>query len=282
LRDERRKHVEKGSNKEAGGGLSNRQVYRGAFCGLKHRQEAAFAAQFVHVSSCDLAITIAMPAHRSAAVRSPRPTGALRPALLRACCLLALALGQSAFAQSAAAPAEATSTVKTAVEGVLEAVRATPAARDGDLAAISKLVEEKFLPYTDFERTTRLAVGEAVWKDATPAQQQALFKEFQTLLVRTYATELTQISGSSVKFSYLTVQTNATNVVVPTRMATNGDDNEIDYRVEKGDHGPRIYDINIMGAWLVQLYKGQFQTQLSKGGIDALIKSLAAHNGHPA
>jgi ABC-type transporter MlaC component len=65
-------------------------------------------------------------------------------------------------------------------------------------------------------------------------------------------------------------------------MATNGDDNEIDYRVEKGDHGPRIYDINIMGAWLVQLYKGQFQTQLSKGGIDALIKSLAAHNGHPA
>jgi ABC-type transporter MlaC component len=206
----------------------------------------------------------------------------LRPALLRACCLLALALGQSAFAQSAAAPAEATSTVKTAVEGVLEAVRATPAARDGDLAAISKLVEEKFLPYTDFERTTRLAVGEAVWKDATPAQQQALFKEFQTLLVRTYATELTQISGSSVKFSYLTVQTNATNVVVPTRMATNGDDNEIDYRVEKGDHGPRIYDINIMGAWLVQLYKGQFQTQLSKGGIDALIKSLAAHNGHPA
>ncbi len=172
--------------------------------------------------------------------------------------------------------------MKTAVEGVLEAVRATPAARDGDLAAISKLVEEKFLPYTDFERTTRLAVGEAVWKDATPAQQQALFKEFQTLLVRTYATELTQISGSSVKFSYLTVQTNATNVVVPTRMATNGDDNEIDYRVEKGDHGPRIYDINIMGAWLVQLYKGQFQTQLSKGGIDALIKSLAAHNGHAA
>ncbi len=175
---------------------------------------------------------------------------------------------------------EATSTVKTAVEGVLAAVRATPAAHDGDLEAISRQVEQKFLPYTDFERTTRLAVGEAVWKAATPAQQQALFKEFQTLLVRTYATELTQIAGNTVKFTYLPVLGSGASVIVPTRMNTNGDDNQIDYRIEKTDQGLRIYDINILGAWLVQLYKGQFQSQLSKGGIDALIKSLAAHNGH--
>ena len=195
---------------------------------------------------------------------------------------LALSLAVPAYAAAdSGANAEATAAVKSAVEGVLTAVRANPAAKDGDLAAISHQVEEKFLPYTDFERTTRLAVGEAVWTAATPAQQQALFKEFQTLLVRTYATELTQISDSTVKFSYLPVITTSSSLVVPTRMNTNGDDNQIDYRVEKGEHGYRIYDINIMGAWLVQLYKGQFATQLSKGGVDALIKSLAAHNGHP-
>ena len=200
--------------------------------------------------------------------------------------ILGWALGQAvpaAAAPETGANAEASAAVKTAVEGVLNAVRANPAAKDGDLAAISHQVEEKFLPYTDFERTTRLAVGEAVWTQATPAQQQALFKEFQTLLVRTYATELTQISDSTVKFSYPPVfSTSNSSLVVPTRMNTNGDDNEIDYRVEKSEHGYRIYDINIMGAWLVQLYKGQFATQLNKGGIDALIKSLAAHNGHPS
>jgi ABC-type transporter MlaC component len=197
--------------------------------------------------------------------------------------LCASSLSLSVVARAAdVAPsaADATSTVKTAVEGVLAAVRATPAARDGDLEAISREVEEKFLPYTDFERTTRLAVGEAVWKQATPAQQQALFKEFQTLLVRTYATELTQISGNTVKFTYLPVQSSASSLIVPTRMNTNGDDNEIDYRIEKTDKGPRIYDISILGAWLVQLYKGQFAGQLQQGGIDGLIKSLAAHNGH--
>jgi phospholipid transport system substrate-binding protein len=199
-------------------------------------------------------------------------------------CSLGLALSQAVPAYAApetGANAEASAVVKTAVEGVLAAVRANPAAKDGDLAAISKLVEEKFLPYTDFERTTRLAVGEAVWSAATPAQQQELFKQFQTLLVRTYATELTQISDGTVKFRYLPVLTTTSSLVVPTRMNTNGDDNQIDYRVEKSEHGWRIYDINILGAWLVELYKGQFATQLNKGGIDALIKSLVAHNGHP-
>jgi phospholipid transport system substrate-binding protein len=199
-------------------------------------------------------------------------------------CSLGLALSQAVPASAApetGANAEASAAVKTAVEGVLAAVRANPAAKDGDLAAISKLVEEKFLPYTDFERTTRLAVGEAVWSAATPAQQQELFKQFQTLLVRTYATELTQISDGTVKFRYLPVLTTTSSLVVPTRMNTNGDDNQIDYRVEKSEHGWRIYDINILGAWLVELYKGQFATQLNKGGIDALIKSLVAHNGHP-
>ncbi len=219
---------------------------------------------------------------RPVPILKPFPSqGAYRRFVTLATFVVTFAVALAAHAApDTAANAEASAAVKTAVEGVLTAVRANPAAKDGDLTAISKQVEEKFLPYTDFERTTRLAVGEAVWTQATPAQQQALFKEFQTLLVRTYAAELTQISDSTVKFSYLPVQTMASSLVVPTRMNTNGDDNEIDYRVEKGEHGYRIYDINIMGAWLVQLYKGQFATQLNKGGVDALIKSLAAHNGH--
>jgi ABC-type transporter MlaC component len=139
-------------------------------------------------------------------------------------------------------------------------------------------VEAKFLPYTDFEKTTRLALGEALWKEATPEQQHELYVQFRALLVRTYATELTQIIGSKVKFQYLPAQGSGAQVVVPTHMATNGDDNEIDYRLEKTDKGWRIYDINIMGAWLVVLYRGQFASQLKNGGIDGLIKSLAAHN----
>jgi phospholipid transport system substrate-binding protein len=214
----------------------------------------------------------------------PRPSRISRRTRVRidfhTLCVIGMALN---FAWTGRVLAEAPATdpsaaVKSAVEGVLEGVRADHDASAGDIDAISRQVEARFLPYTDFERTTRLALGEALWKEATPDQQHALYIQFRALLVRTYATELTQIIGSKVQFQYLPVQGSGAQVVVPTHMATNGDDNEIDYRLEKTDKGWRIYDINIMGAWLVVLYKGQFASQLKNGGIDGLIKSLAAHN----
>lgn len=198
----------------------------------------------------------------------------LGAAVALALALFALGL---AHAQSPAA-SDPSSAVKSAVEGVLTAVRADARASGGDIDAISGLVEEKFLPYTDFEHTTRLALGETVWSAATPAQQHALFMAFQTLLVRTYATELTQIIGTNVKFQYQAVQGSGANIIVPTHLASNGDDNQIDYRVEKSDKGYRIYDIRILGAWLSVLYRGQFASQLAHGGVDNLIKSLEAHN----
>jgi len=247
-----------------------------------YRREAAalacgFAAQFkAALRSGELAKKM------NRLKRSPIPQGAPAHAqrCLRVFVPFFLVAGTLAWTLAQAEPvaADPTAAVKTAVEGVLEGVRAEPNAKAGDLDAITRQVAERFLPYTDFEKTTRIALGEALWRQATPEQQHALFVQFQTLLVRTYATELTQIIGSKVKFQYQPVKGSAADVIVPTHMATNGDDNQIDYRLSKTDKGWRIYDINIMGAWLSVLYRGQFASQLQNGGIDGLIASLAAHN----
>jgi ABC-type transporter MlaC component len=37
----------------------------------------------------------------------------------------------------------------------------------------------------------------------------------------------------------------------------------------------------MMGAWMVQVYRQQFAGRLATGGIDGLIKYLAAHNRGP-
>jgi ABC-type transporter MlaC component len=57
-----------------------------------------------------------------------------------------------------------------------------------------------------------------------------------------------------------------------------GDTMPIDYRVHKSDAGWKIYDINMMGAWMIQVYRQQFAAQIAKGGIDGLIRYLAEHN----
>ena len=190
---------------------------------------------------------------------------------------LAVAAPQAAVhpAPSASAPAA----LQAAVEGTIAAIQDNPAARGGDPAATATVVESHFLPYTDFRRTARLATGDA-WNKATPAQQDQIFQAFQTLLTRVYAAQLTQIQGQKVSFAFNapTPVPNSTDVVIGSTVHTATDDLSTRYRLEKTRDGYRIYDIDLMGIWLVQVYQQQFAAQLRAGGVDGLIKYLNAHN----
>ncbi|HLX02313.1 MAG TPA: ABC transporter substrate-binding protein [Trinickia sp.] len=193
--------------------------------------------------------------------------------------LAAAFVSGTAFAQ-----ASPDSVAKTAVEGTVTAMKADPQAKSGDMAKITGLVETRFVPYTDFLRTTRIAVGQDAWSKATPDQQKQLFEQFQLLLVRTYAASLSQLRDQNVTFKFVPSSTpaGAKDTVVQTHVLTNGDDQGIDYRMAKTADGWKIYDINMMGAWLIQVYQRQFAEQISKGGVDGLIKFLTEHNARGA
>lgn len=173
--------------------------------------------------------------------------------------------------------------LKGTIDKVMTAIRNDPAARAGDPERTLEIVRRDFLPSTDFMLTTQYAVGSA-WARATPAQRDALFREFQTLLARTYAIQLTQIQQENMQFRYAPaakVSANATDAVVKTTVITGGDTMPIDYRLHKTAAGWKIYDINMMGAWMIQVYRQQFAARLASEGIDGLIRYLAAHNRGP-
>lgn len=173
--------------------------------------------------------------------------------------------------------------VQAAVEDVLGTIKSNPETRAGDLNKITAVVERQFLPYTDFQRSTRLAVGSA-WRDATPDQRRQLFEQFQALLVRSYALSLSQLRDQNVKFRYKPAQagSNASDSVVETRVLNNGEELQIDYRLQKTTAGWKIYDINMMGAWMIEVYRQQFADILAQGGIDGLLKYLVRHNSRQA
>ncbi|KAK46382.1 ABC transporter substrate-binding protein [Caballeronia sp. LZ029] len=187
------------------------------------------------------------------------------------------------FAGEALAQTSPDAVVKNAVEGTVNAMKADPQARGGDMAKITQLVETRFLPATDFQRTTRIAVGKA-WASATPEQQKQLYDQFQTLLVRTYAASLSQLRDQDVKFKFdaPNIDANAKDTVVESHVISTGGDNPVRYRLEKTPQGWKIYDIDMMGAWLIQVYQQQFAGQLQKGGVDGLIKFLSEHNARSA
>jgi ABC-type transporter MlaC component len=192
----------------------------------------------------------------------------------------ALAAAPYAFAQQADSRSP-DRMVRTTIDGVMAAIHTDAAARSGDAKRIYQIVEQKFLPSTDFMLTTQYAVGNEAWAKATPAQRDALFKQFQTLLARTYATQLMQVRGQDTQFKFPPMApppSSATDAVVRSEVITGGDTMPIDYRVHKTAVGWKIYDINMMGAWMIVVYRQQFAAQIQRGGIDGLIKFLAAHN----
>jgi phospholipid transport system substrate-binding protein len=192
--------------------------------------------------------------------------------------LAAAVVSTAAFAQSAP-----DAVVKSAVQGTVTAMKSDPKARGGDMAKITEVVQTHFLPATDFQRTTRIAIGKA-WSTATPEQQKQLYEQFTLLLTRTYAASLSQLRDQDVKFQFApaNVPAGATDAVVQSHVLSNGGDDAIDYRLTKGPSGWKIYDINMMGAWLIQVYQTQFSDQINKGGIDGLIKFLTEHNARGA
>lgn len=191
-----------------------------------------------------------------------------------------MAQGQAVQAQGTANAAISTpdALVKTLSEDVLASIRKDPTLQSGDIARLNALIDEKILPHVNFEKMTRLAVGRG-WREASPEQRQALTREFRSLLVRTYAGAVSAAKDYQVQMKPFRADPGETDVTVRTQaVPARGDPIQLDYRVEKTAAGWKIYDVNVLGVWLVENYRNTFAGEISRGGIDGLIKSLVERN----
>ena len=170
--------------------------------------------------------------------------------------------------------------IKRITTDTLDTIKADKTLRNGDVGKIIQLVDSKLMPHVNFRRMTALATGPA-WRKATPEQQTRLQEEFKVLLVRTYAGALSQVSDQTVFVKPLRAGQEDKNLVVNTEVRGKGDPIQLDYRLEKtpGEGaGWMVFDLNVLGVWLIENYRTQFSKEINAGGIDALIASLAERN----
>ncbi|NNG24890.1 MlaC/ttg2D family ABC transporter substrate-binding protein [Telluria aromaticivorans] len=192
--------------------------------------------------------------------------------------LIAAATATFAFATSAIAAEAPDVLVKRISADVIETVKADKDIQGGNRAKIMELVNSKILPHVDADKMTAQAAGR-FWRQATPEQQKQLSQEFKTLLVYTYSGALTQIKNETVEFKPMRAEAGATDVEVRSQVnVARGEPITLNYRLANGPQGWKIYDINVLGAWLVETYKSTFTSEINKGGIDGLIKKLAERN----
>ena len=188
----------------------------------------------------------------------------------------ACALGMVHAVYAAEEPADVF--VKRVSGDILDAIKADKSIHSGDVNKIGLLVDQRVMPNVNFLRMTASAVGPG-WRQATPEQQKRLQEEFKTLLVRTYAGALGQVNDQTIVVKPLRAAADDKEVLVRTEVRGKGDPIQLDYRVEKSADGAwKVYNMNVMGIWLVENYKTQFAQEINAKGVDGLIASLSDRN----
>jgi len=163
---------------------------------------------------------------------------------------------------------------------ILDKIKTDKSIKSGDVLQIVALVDARIMPNVNFQRMTASAVGPA-WRQATPEQQKRLQEEFKTLLVRTYAGALSQVGDQTIVVKPLRASPEDKEVVVRTEVIGHGDPVQLDYKMEKtpGDGaGWKIYNLNVLGVWLMETYRSQFAQEISAKGVAGLITTLTERN----
>lgn len=179
-----------------------------------------------------------------------------------------------------AADEAADAMIKRLSTEVLDAIKEDKAIQAGDLSRIIALVDVKIMPNVNFQRMTAAAVGPA-WRQASAEQQKRLQDEFKILLVRTYAGALTQVSDQTILVKPLRAAVDDKDVVVRSEVKGRGDAIQLDYRMEKTPGqgaGWKIFNLNVLGVWLMETYRSQFAQEINAKGLDGLIATLTERN----
>ena len=207
----------------------------------------------------------------------------LQQSVLASALTLGVAVPLTALSAHTATAADATTAlapdafIKSITDEVFATVKSDKAIQQGDLRKVQAMVDTKIMPNVNLQRMTATAVGRS-WRQATPEQQKRLQEEFKTLLVYTYAGAAAQIKDQTIEYKPMRGRPEDTEVVVRTLVRNKGDTIQLDYRLEKVDGGWKIYDVNVLGAWLVQTYQSSFAQEVTASGVDGLIGKLVERN----
>ncbi len=163
-------------------------------------------------------------------------------------------------------------------QGVLDEIKADRSLQSADINRLNNLVDKRVMPHVNFQRMTALSVGRN-WRSASPEQQKILMAEFRRLLLFTYADAVRQVTDTQIRVRPMRSKPEDTEVIVRTQVLRPGKEAiQLDYRLEKADGSWKIFDLNILGLWLVEHYRNQFQQVVGASGIDGLIRALQDKN----
>lgn len=164
--------------------------------------------------------------------------------------------------------------IETAAQAMLDDLNAHRAEYRKDPKKIDALVDRILLPHFD---TTFAAqrVLKANWRTATPEQRKRFIDAFYKFLLHNYGSALVDFTGDRLKVLPARAAANSDQALVQTKVKRNdGTMVAVDYRVRKTADGWKAWDVVIEGISSATSFGNDFNAQIQKEGLDAVIKRL--------
>ena len=185
----------------------------------------------------------------------------------------------SGLASAAVGEEDPLQLVRSTADRVLNEVRVRRAELEASPGKVYELVDQIVLPRFDFVYISRLVLGRH-WRRATPQQRKEFTREFQELLVRTYATALLNYSDQQITYLPLRREADARVVTVSTRVTTSGvPPIPINYSLRRNSEQWKVFDVTIDGVSLVSNYRSSFASQIRRFKLQGLIERMRQLNG---
>ncbi len=163
-------------------------------------------------------------------------------------------------------------TVKTGTEKVLHILKMEVGNTEKRRAEIRKVVDE----YFDFDEMAKRALGPS-WKEQPPVKQQEYVGAFSQFLFNVYIDKIEKYTDEEI--TYETKGEKGGRATVDAIIAGSRTEKiAIEYRIHLRDGKWRVYDVVIEGVGLVNNYRSQFSSILTRSSIDDLLKQLKEKN----
>ena len=140
---------------------------------------------------------------------------------------------------------------------------------------VRELVEDIVMPNVDEQVMSRWVVGKH-WRKMSKAQKKEFIGLFKDLLIRTYASSLSEYVY--YKINFFPFKHKATKKKATVKMEierTEGPAVPIQFKLRKSKKGDwKVYDVLVDGISLVANYRSTFASIIKKDGVEGVLKKL--------
>lgn len=184
-------------------------------------------------------------------------------------------LALPAMAQDPLKTDNASQFIQSLMDQVLAKVKAERPRLQQDRQALRQLVSDNILPHADFRTTSRLVMG-PFWNQASEAQKTAFLKEFENMLMRTYAEGLLSYEDQPIRVMRPTSGYFDWDKAVPTEIVLkDGKPIQAKYYLYRNPQGDwKVYDVVVENISFIMSYRNVLQEDARRLGLDGLIDKM--------